>query len=213
MLQGGERLVASGMSPNQFSLQIKRDLDIMPHWGRRYDMVISTAAIHHHADLDPVLQLIQHVLKPGGFFVGGDWHNSLSTHPANVLELLDSLQWDGKTTDIESFIAKYPASIHTCAPQESSEQRKATAHIMDFWRAYGQSPQTWTPGFRVIEGHRPLTHYLDGFSASGMDIPEALPATGQRNPYLLLPGSELLCVMAAQKPTNRTSAGGPRGVK
>jgi SAM-dependent methyltransferase len=204
--QAVARLTDSGMSSEQLSIHTMRDLDIMPSWSQQYDLVISTAAIHHHAYLEPVFRLIHQVLAPGGIFIGGDWHNSLSTHPAKILELLNTLQWKGKKADIASFIAKYPASRQAQPTRESPEQQKATAHIMEFWQAYARSRQAADVEFCVIEGHRPVSYYLKGFAAVGLHIPKTLPTTRHRNPHFLFPGSELLGIMAAQRLPKRTVA-------
>jgi SAM-dependent methyltransferase len=166
--QAVARLTESGMSSEQLSIYTMRDLDIMPQWNQCYDLIISTAAIHHHAYLEPVFRLIHQVLAPGGSFIGGDWHNSLSTHPAEILELLDTLQWEGKKADIASFIAKYPASRQAQPTGGSPEQLKATAHIMEFWQAYARSRRAADVEFCVIEGHRPASYYLEGFAAAGL---------------------------------------------
>jgi len=84
-----------GMASDQLILHAKRDAETVSMYCSHFDLVISSAAIHHHADVRPVFEDISRALMPGGFLVVADWHNTLSAHPAFILSLLDQLDWSG----------------------------------------------------------------------------------------------------------------------
>ena len=187
------------MADGQLTLWTERDLDALPRYSEYFSLVVSTAAIHHHAYLEPVLTGTANALAQGGFFVIADWHNSLSTHPAFILNLLSQLQWPDKHSDIELFERTYPVARQV-QPELKSEQRQANMQIMQFWAAYARYQKSRTEQFFVLEGHRPVMHYINSLNHAGLTIPKCMPYSDSPNPLFLLPDSELLTVLVAHKP-------------
>jgi SAM-dependent methyltransferase len=165
----------------------------------RYDLIVSTAALHHHAFLEPVFQRLADALRPGGFVVMADWHNRLSTHPRYLLSLLLEMDWPEKAESIARFREKYSSQLAEKVSSDRPDLRKADEQIRAFWREYtrlkGQSPSQ----FIILEGHRPVAYYLSLLEAAGLSVPAASPRTAMANPRFAFPDSSLLAVTFASK--------------
>jgi len=199
-LQQAESLLRQeGMASDQLILHAKRDAETVSMYCSHFDLVISSAAIHHHADVRPVFEDISRALMPGGFLVVADWHNTLSAHPAFILSLLDQLDWCNKRQDMQRFKRAYPRATEI-PPLLTARQRRANRQIMAFWVHYAQLNEQASDKFYVLEGHRPVAHYLRELIDAGLDVPSLIPQTQDPNPVLLLPDSELLAVSVAHKP-------------
>jgi SAM-dependent methyltransferase len=199
LADASDNLKKKGMSQNQFVICNQRDMDALPKYRNCIDLIISVAAIHHHGYLDPLFSLIAEALRKGGLFVGGDWHNSLSNHPARMLKLLRGLDWDSKKEDLSLFEMLYPKSFQYPKKKQSAGQMKADKQISNFWTAYAQYRRLKNEDFLVIEGHRPVQYYIAGFTSAGLNVPPIIPVNRRPNPLFLKPGSCLLCVLLAAK--------------
>jgi len=193
-------LLDLGVKPRQVAIEPERDLDGLRRHRRTYDLVVGTAAVHHHAYLDPVFALVANSMKPSAFLVIGDWHNHLSTHPALILSLMQQLTWAGKGADLAAFLTRYPAAARWPRKRMTPAQRHANMQITAFWLAYAQRPHPPGREFLVLEGHRPIRDYVRCLQRAGLRVPRRLPGQRGPNPRFILPRSELLAVLVAQEP-------------
>lgn len=163
------------------------------------DIIVAVASIHHHAHLEAPLGVVHTICKKGGFFLTGDWHNSMWEHPRNVYELLSDLEWEGKEFDLRNFVRIYPKAQEQ-AGKAGELERKANDQIKEFWKQYGKLKITKSNRSMILEGHRPVERYFESMTKIGF-----LTDTGEirvlmpRNPDLLIPGSSLLCLCFGQK--------------
>jgi hypothetical protein len=67
----------------------------------------------------------------------------------------------------------------------------ADQQISKFWLSYAQVKDPANPPFLMLEGHRPAGEYVSELAECGICV--------RRGPIRLLPGSELLSVLVAQK--------------
>jgi len=176
-----------------------RDLDVLPDFRDSFDIVVSVAAIHHHAWLEPVFRGIADALKPGGFVVIGDWHNRLSTHPALVLSLLEQLDWSHKEEDLRRFRQTHPIALRRPRKTVRQESERADQQIIRFWVKHARSRRKPAAAL-VLEGHRPVEHYMRGLQQVHLRVPRHLRELHGANPCFLLPRSRLLSVLVARKP-------------
>jgi len=156
----------------------------------KFDLIVSSAALHHHGHLEPAIGAIAHCLKPGGLLVVGDWHNSMWTDPGRVYELLRSLSWSEKGGDLARFANRYPT---TPVAEPDPLLRMANEQISAFWRAYTGVRTAKPLSSQMLEGHRPPADYTILARKSGLHTVEP--------PQPLFPDSALLCVHVARKPT------------
>jgi SAM-dependent methyltransferase len=177
------------------SLHTTTDLSHLRERSNTYDLIVSTAAIHHHAFLEPVFAAIASALRPQGYLAIADWHNHLSTHPAHLLPLLHSIEWPNKELDIKAFQHRFD-----CDPPSIVDPLavKANQQISDFWIAYGKGCGDIQGRFIVLEGHRPLIEYIEQIESSGLKLLRST-STGLSNPRLLFPDSSLLVLTIAHK--------------
>jgi len=196
--QAFKTVVAAGVPESRIEVVVDSDLGCLPKWPRRFDVIASSAAVHHHAYLQPLFSLVAKALKPGGHLVVGDWFNGLSLEPSKVLWLLQGLDWPDKEGDLRTFERRFgggEANWHRL----SAEDRCADEQMAAFWRNYVQIRRPGTSSFVVLEGHRRPRHYGAGLRKAGMTVPSRLPGRPDRNPALLVPGSSLLGVLWAVK--------------
>jgi SAM-dependent methyltransferase len=196
--QAYKALIKAGVPGNRVEVVVGSDLICLPKWPRRFDVVVSAAAIHHHAYLQPLFSFIAKSLKPGGHLVVGDWFNGLSLDPSKVLWLLWGLDWPEKEVDLgvfERLIGGREANWLKVRP----EDRRADEQIAAFWRNYAQIRHPGASSFIVLEGHRRPRHYVADLRRAGMMVPSRLPGRLGRNPTFLTPDSSLLGVLWATK--------------
>jgi SAM-dependent methyltransferase len=153
-----------------------------------FDLAISGAALHHHAYLDPAVVNISSILKPGGFFVVGDWHNSMWLDPGRVYTFLQSLDWENKSIQLGAYAKNFQTEP---LPEEDSLLQKANEQICSFWRAYADVKSSGLPPYEILEGHRPPNDYRIIFEKAGLRL--------FQQSRMLLDQSDLLCVHVAQK--------------
>jgi SAM-dependent methyltransferase len=152
-----------------------------------FDVVISSAALHHHGFLEPAVAALAGALRPGGVLVIGDWHNSMWLYPGRVYEFLSSLEWSGKADALRDFSRSLPTS----APHEyDALLAKANEQICAFWRAYALARTPGLPAYQMLEGHRPAEEYDAILTSCGLNVLSC---------RRLISGSELLCVHVARR--------------
>jgi len=133
-----------------------------------FDIIISVAALHHHADLKVGLQPLVKLLKKKGLFIIGDWFNSLWEHPFRVLSLLLALpNWDGKGKDIQKFIQLFP-NAEIPEIEVNSLLQMANNLIIEFWKNYGYLKKSLPANFYILEGHRSADHYYKELRDTGI---------------------------------------------
>lgn len=198
--QAGELLQRSSLlAPKNFALFNKTDRDFLAELTENsFDMIISGAAIHHHSYLLPVFELCFRALKPTGFMVIGDWHNSMWIHPYRVLMLLETLDWAGKQESLCRFRAVFPASDDPQPTVSALADQRANDQIEAFWQAYGRLQWASNEEFLMLEGHRPVEKYIEDLITVGFEVPRFL-VEDVVNPYFLLPDSTLLAVITSFK--------------
>ena len=164
----------------------------------RFDLIVSGAAIHHHADIRPILAGCFQCLRPGGLLVLGDWHNSMWEHPGRVLDLLERMEWPEKTDALRRFREAYPKADEPWATPANPRDLKTNQQIIGFWLAYGSIHLPGTEPFLILEGHRPAAKYFEDLRAVGFTV-SSTRDSGRPNPWFLLPDSSLLAVTVARK--------------
>jgi SAM-dependent methyltransferase len=196
--QAHKAVVAAGVPESRVEVVVGSDLGCLPQWPRRFDVVVSSAAMHHHAYLQPLFSFIAKALKPRGHLVVGDWFNGLSLEPSKVLWLLQGLDWPDKEGDLRVFERRFGGREANWL-RVSVEDRRADEQIAAFWRNYVQIRRPGTSSFVVLEGHRRPRHYVADLRKAGMMVPSRLPGRRDRNPAFLMPDSSLLGVLWATK--------------
>lgn len=177
------------ISPDDIRVHLSTDLcmtTLFPSCS--FDLVVSSAALHHHAFLDPVMAAIHNILKPQGFLVVGDWHNSMWLDPGRVLSLLKTLDGCDNSFNLDvlwRFVSAHPAHERDPFLQQANEQ------ICAFWRAYSKRKTTGAKTLEMLEGHRPPDEYSRLMRKAGL--------TTLRPVRCLLDSSSLLCIHAARK--------------
>jgi len=171
-------------------LHAAKDLEVLELLGpARVDLILANAAIHHHAYLQPALQVMYGVLRPRGLVCIGDWHCTLWHAPIRVWHLLNSLEWKGKEKELREFEHVFGLSGNLEEP--NPKLRRANEEIAGFWRSYAESKAKHTPPFFILEGHRSPEDYAQGLERAGFVVDhEPIPLSLQ---------SWLLCVMTARK--------------
>jgi ubiquinone/menaquinone biosynthesis C-methylase UbiE len=190
-LQQGKHFVTIAVPDVQIEDFLKRET---------FDLATSVAAIHHHAYLTKPFECVYNVLKPGGFFLTSDWHNSMWEHPAKVFELIKEMTWATKEEDLKMFVEAYPRSLDAVPKETTPEAAKANEMIKGFWKAYAEIKTTRKNQFLILEGHRPVQRYIEEMKKVGFETmtPTIQKAIGQ-NPHQILPDSTLLMVTIGQK--------------
>ena len=154
------------------------------------DIIVTNAAVHHHAFLAPVFEGMSRLLRPGGWVVIGDWFNSMWISPSRVHDLLNELQWSGKEEQLMDFRQNFSYDEREIK-ERIPELEVANRQICDFWINYAKTKSTSTPPFFLLEGQRPHEDYTRGLAESGVNV--------RWGPVNLLPDSGLLSVLVAQK--------------
>lgn len=184
------------------------DLDIEENVDKEsVDILTGVASIHHHAEIP--FDLYHSIMKPGGYAIFADWHNSIWEHPYRVREFLEQFDWDKKQEGLKHFEAVYPNAAIPIPDPENPQDRQANEGITRFWRGWHQITTQEDVGRNAIwfaEGHRPVERYVEGMQQAGFTTDSAdiqnLINSGviQKNPHQLLPDSTLLMVTIGQKP-------------
>ncbi len=164
------------------------------------DIAVSVAAIHHHAYLDNPFQLIYEAIRTNGYFITGDWHNSMWTTPAHTHLMLSKMEWKSKQTDLRNFKMIYSLSQNKIPLDLNPDEDEANRQISQFWNFYSKLTRGQDQKFLALEGHRPASQYTElmqnvGYYIDGTSIKNIIP----KNPLFLLPGSSLLAVTMGRK--------------
>src|SRR3989344_1566289 len=185
------------------------DLDIPQYlFKESVDILTGVASIHHHSRIP--FDIYNRVLKPGGFAVFADWHNSIWENPASVYLFLQSFDWPKKTEGLAHFLQVYPKAKEKLPELSDSAVRQANEDITKFWLAYAeilsQEGDLGQNAIWPLEGHRPVERYVEsmeqvGFLMNTVEIRRIIESgVVDSNPYQLLPDSSLLNVTIGQKP-------------
>lgn len=198
------------MEENQVKYELICDPDIYADRHIRegsVDILLGVASIHHHSAIP--FPLYHRLLKPGGFAVFGDWHNSIWENPFRVYQFLQAFDWPEKELGLKNWRESYP-NIAVSEPDEPAD-RQANEDITSFWLGYHQilresgtgrlGPNSIWP----LEGHRPVERYVEemrkvGFALESPGIGKILErGVLASNPHQVLPDSRLLMVTVGEK--------------
>ena len=171
------------------------------------DILTGVASIHHHSAIP--FSLYRRLLKPGGFAVFGDWHNSIWESPFRVYQFLRAFDWPERELGLENWKESYP-NIAVPEPDEPAD-RQANKDITGFWLGYHQilresgADRLGANAIWPLEGHRPVERYVEemqkaGFSLDSPNINRILRrGIISDNPHQLLPQSRLLMLTIGEK--------------
>jgi len=170
------------------------------------NLVVSVAQIHHHAYLDTPLKSLHAALRPGGYTIITDWHNSMWEHPARVYQYLQEFEWETKDEDMASFTEMFPKALDDAPELDNPLDEASNDHIRSFWRdgyavvraeAIGRSEFSPDDDILMLEGHRHVERYFEDLRKVGYRI----EADGliDENPNQLLPDSRILMATVAKK--------------
>ena len=151
----------------------KSDIAFFAENPKQYDVIISVAAIHHNS-FTYHLKPLADALRKDGFFVSGDWHNSVWEHPMRVHDLMRSLGASEDTLsrfrgrfDLENTEGFRKIIDSGLTPDEKT----ANIEIGGFWVSVaknfsgkGKAP-IW-----FLEGHTPSRRRIQHLSEAGLEI-------------------------------------------
>ena len=171
------------------------------------DIVTGVASIHHHAQIP--FDIYHQVLKPGGFAIFADWHNSIWEHPRRVYDFLQTFDWATKSEGLKEWREMYPAANVSVEEPINPADQQANRDIIKFWQGYAnivrQNGHLGPNAIWPLEGHRPVERYVKAMQDAGF----ALVSKGikqlfernvlESNPHQVLPDSRLLMVTVGQK--------------
>lgn len=208
-----KNLEAKGLKRGRdFECHEARDVDVLDCAANiSQDILCSVAAIHHHAYLDRPVQALASATKSGGFIVLADWHNSMWVHPNRVYEFLKSFEWPSKKSDLDKLQRRYPKASEVSLEKDPM-LAEANRMIERFWRAWSEIRTReiqagrfdYNDDFYMLEGHRPVDRYIEELIAAGFKIDAPyIEGTMARNPFPLLPTSDILQVTVGQKMPRR----------
>lgn len=177
----------------------KKDTDALALVGPETQDVVGTVAqIHHHSYLDAPMITLASVLKPKGYLVCADWHNSMWEHPNRVYEFLNSeFDWETKAADLAAFRKIFPLAAEP-APSLTGRDEIANRMIRSFWKGWANVRRDaiqkveFLPcdDILMLEGHRPVERYIETGEAAGLRTESLTP---------LVDGSSILNLLVFQK--------------
>jgi SAM-dependent methyltransferase len=192
----------------------KKDTDALVIAGPETQDIIGTVAqIHHHSYLDSPLAILAATLKPNGYLISSDWHNSLWEHPNRVYEYLkECFDWETKDRDLATFAEMYPKALES-AQTVTGADFKANEMIKEFWKSWSEirteaikrgefSPED---DIFMLEAHKPVERYIEtgykvGLKSESRDIDKiAASCVIAENPHRLLDDSSILYTTLLQK--------------
>ena len=204
-LKGGKNFVAHGG---------KKDMDALALVGpESQDIVAQVAQIHHHSYLDAPIATLAAVLKPSGYFVSADWHNSMWEHPNRVFEYLKHyFDWETKDEDLAAFCKMYPKANEPGPIFLSVPDERANEMIREFWVGWANvrrdaiAAGEFQPcdDILMLEGHRPVERYIETAESAGLYTVHGSRGRMERdilpsNPHQLVEGSSILNIAVFQK--------------
>ncbi len=173
----------------------------------RVDILTGVASVHHHARIP--FDMYHQVLKPGGYAIFADWHNSIWEHPRRVYDFLQTFGWPTKDEGLQSWLATYSAANTQIEPPLNSTDQQANADITTFWQGYAdvvrQNGHLGPNAIWPLEGHRPVERYIEDMQEAGFDLNSVAiqqlikSHVLDSNPHQILPNSRLLMVTVGQK--------------
>ncbi|MBI4021551.1 MAG: methyltransferase domain-containing protein [Candidatus Aenigmarchaeota archaeon] len=197
-----------------YAIELANDTQIAERFEEgAFAVATSVAGVHAHAYLEPTFSQVAYVVRPGGFFVTADWHNSMWEHPRRVYQFLMGLEWDTKKQDMDAFRRAFPRYAREPG-QTLGHDENANEMIRRFWTGWAEVRREAVAahGFRkademyLLEGHRPVERYLQEMEQAGFQLDTIATRRLVRdqvmngNPHQVLPDSRLLMVTVGQKP-------------
>jgi SAM-dependent methyltransferase len=197
----------------------KKDTDALVLVGpESQNVVAQVAQIHHHSYLDVPIATLAATLKPTGYFVSADWHNSMWEHPNRVLEyLMYNFDWETKDADLAAFCQMYPRAKEPAPKLLHGPDEKANEMIREFWIGWANvrrdaiAAGEFQPcdDILMLEGHRPVERYIEtaesaGLSTTGYGVQRMMEyGILPSNPHQLVKGSSILNIVVFQKSLKR----------
>lgn len=194
-----------------------RDVDMLSHVEEAsQDIVINVAGIHANAFLEKPMRSIAGVLKPGGYFVSGDWHHRRWLEPSLVYAMFDRVDpsefdWKNKGAFMDEFKKMVPAAAEKIDLSSwDPADIKAVEEIENYWMKGWASVRREKIKAGVLkptdeqimsEGHVPVEHYVKYARACGMELDKQCVENGilDGNPFQVVPGTNLNMVAVFRK--------------
>lgn len=174
---------------------------------RGQHIIISSASIHHNA-FNYHLQAISDALGRNGIFINGDWHDSLSHHPARIYPLLRELGASKeKLAKFAEFFDVTAEKMRKADGGLSGQAISANNQIFSFWAATGAifaRSRKECPIY-FLEAHEPWTSRHanlreNGFCTEPAKLRMAFPGARAAHAQLRrIHGSSLGAVTVAMK--------------
>jgi len=189
-----------------FKIIVARDLDIPMNVDiNSQDIASYVAVLHHHAYLDTPLKAVYDSLKPNGYLIIADWHNTMWEHPSRIYEFLnEEFIWNNKERDLDNFVEMFPNALNE-TPEQDPLYENANINIKKFWKSYAniRKKEIEKGNFKaeddiwMLEAHRPVEKQNQvlrslGYELDGGDLQNP-------NPRRLVEDAGILYVTLAQK--------------
>ncbi|MFH0884818.1 MAG: class I SAM-dependent methyltransferase, partial [Candidatus Micrarchaeota archaeon] len=98
----------------------------------RFDAILSVCHMHKRPFLGDLLEKAHGTLKKKGVIISGDWHSSLSDHPALLFQLLQRMGTDARKLRLfQEMLNDFMNP--TTYPKMSPEEFRAVAHHQAYW--------------------------------------------------------------------------------
>ncbi len=189
--------------------------------GGEYDLIMSSAALHHLTD-PAYLDTVGRLLRDNGIFAVGDWYTTLFSHPSLLLPTLRTLhpsnseeekrESDRKIRRYMNFFGIYKEDLWKEIEQGfTEEQRKANEEMRLYVIKVAEenrllSREDRESQLRLFEGHRSLADHMKGAKRAGIEterdvLSEKHPGFGRvrYNFRNVNPGSDISSVWAGAK--------------
>ncbi len=169
-----------------------------------FDMIISSATLHHLTD-PSYLDTVSRLLRDNGIFAVGDWYTTLFKHPALLIPTLRKLGADDtRIRRYKNYFGIYKEDLWVDIEERdlTEKQRKANEEMRDYvikvaeeYRALKK--EDLDNQLRLFEGHRSLADHMKGAKRAGIEIDrdvlsERLPGFGKRPNFVNVnPGSDI----------------------
>jgi SAM-dependent methyltransferase len=173
-----------------------------------YDIVFGVAS-NHYPDPSISFRAARQLLLPGGFLVIGEWCHAVTEYPSRFRRILERLEYVGLRDDLDAFDNVFVLSTGGPPPQEEPRSQMANEQYIEFYSKHLSRGIPYLT--HCLKGHCPLSKNLErlervGFDLHSADIERLLDGLAQGgNPIALLPDSDLLACIVAQKPRSQVA--------